>query len=78
MLLKTNLITTRLTRALFNCSEFEDKINPENNMHFIQKNITIQYVDIYIWSSKGGGIIKEKKNEENILQVAPQARTHAI
>lgn len=47
-------------------------------MHFIQKNITIQYVDIYIWSSKGGGIIKEKKNEENILQVAPQARTHAI
>lgn len=40
---------------------FWDKISLENNMHFIQKNITIQYVDIYIWSSKGGGIIAEKK-----------------
>lgn len=47
-------------------------------MHFIKKNITIQYVDVYIGNSKGGGIITEKKNAENILQVVPQARTHAI
>lgn len=40
MLVEANLVTTRLKKAGFNFSEFQEEMGLDNNAYFIQKNIT--------------------------------------
>lgn len=40
MLVEANLVTTSLKQATFSFSEFQEEIGLDNNVYFIQKNIT--------------------------------------